>query len=83
MVEQGWPILEIQFAQIPAHVYKLKERLDIIIFVSPPSIHELKASPFSDFLEDVAADNLTLQHLADIPIILNKESRVLTNTVSG
>ncbi|KAG2120144.1 hypothetical protein DEU56DRAFT_918474 [Suillus clintonianus] len=81
-VERGWPVLEVDFTQIPARVYELKERLDIIIFASPSSIHDLKASPFSDFLEDMAADNFTLQRLADVPIF-NKESRILANAMPG
>ncbi|KAG1847214.1 hypothetical protein F4604DRAFT_1936020 [Suillus subluteus] len=81
-VDQGWPILELDFRQIPARVSELKKRLDIIIFASPPSIYDLKASPFSDCLEDIAADGLTLQHLMDIAIIL-KDSRVLANTLPG
>ncbi|KAG2110104.1 hypothetical protein DEU56DRAFT_905607 [Suillus clintonianus] len=81
-VERGWPVLEVDFTQIPARVYELKERLDIIIFASPSSIHDLKASPFSDFLKDMAADNFTLQRLADVPIF-NKESRILANAMPG
>jgi len=79
--DNGWPVLDIDFSQIPDRISNMKPLLDSVMF--DPHQRLEKFPPFIDFKDDICADGLTVQRLADMPFILDRNSKVLANAQPG
>ncbi|KAJ8582821.1 hypothetical protein M405DRAFT_867528 [Rhizopogon salebrosus TDB-379] len=80
-LDNGWPVLDIDFSQIPDRISNMKPLLDSVMFDPHQRLEKLPS--FIDFKDDMCADGLTVDRLANMASILDRNSKVLANSQPG
>jgi len=80
-LDNGWPVLNVDFKQIPDRIIDMTPILDFVMFDSTGRLYDFP--PSIDFRDDLDANGLTTERLAAMPSILDRNSKVLINSQPG